>query len=155
MPHRTMPDFFNFAQTDEHCCKWAPIIWQDKTGTVLGATDHDLASLKDDSVWWRTPMFLRDDEIVFCLASIAFKDSPGGCHFVSKRGVTHHSGCKAFFACKGQFVGKDSARQECNYAHEAIPKMQYKGESQNWGWDKHYKNFTLTFKSLMSGRRLV
>ena len=45
MPHRTMPDFFNFAQTDEHCCKWAPIIRQDKTGTVLGAPDHELANI--------------------------------------------------------------------------------------------------------------
>ena len=26
IPHRTMPDFFDFAQMDEHCHKWAPII---------------------------------------------------------------------------------------------------------------------------------
>ena len=86
-------------------------------------------------------MFLRDDEIVFRLASIAFKDSPGGCHFVSKRGVIHTIGRKAFFACKGQFVGKDSARRECDYARKAIAKMQYEGESRNWGWDKHCEKF--------------
>ena len=50
IPHRTMPDFFDFAQMDEHCCKWAPIIRQDKTGTVLGAPDHELANIKDDSI---------------------------------------------------------------------------------------------------------
>ena len=110
MPHRTMPDFFDFAQTDEHCRKWAPIIRRDKTATVLGAPDHELANIEDDCVQWGTPMFLHGDEIVFHLASIAFKDSAGGCHFVSKRGVTHHSGRKAFFACKGKLVGKDSAR---------------------------------------------
>ena len=31
MPHRTMPDFFDFAQTDEHCRRWAQIIRRDKT----------------------------------------------------------------------------------------------------------------------------
>ena len=111
-----MPDFFNFAQTDEHCHRWALIIRCDKTGMVLGAPDHELANIEDDSVRWQTPMFLCDDEIVFHLASIAFKDSPGGCHFVSKRGVSHHSGRKAFLACKGKFMGKDFARRECDYA---------------------------------------
>ena len=77
---------------------------------VFGAPDHELANMEDDSVRLRTPMFLCNDEIVFCLASIAYKDSPGECHFMSKRGVSHHSGRKAFFACKGQFVDKDSAR---------------------------------------------
>ena len=61
-------------------------------------------------------MFLCDDEIVFHLASIDSKDSLGGCHFVSKCDMTHHSGHKAFFACKGQFVGKDSACREYDYA---------------------------------------
>ena len=109
MPHKTMPNFFDFAQTDEHCCRWVLIIRRDKTGMVLGVPDHELANIEDDSDQQCTTMFLRNDEIVFCLASIAFKDSPGGCHFMSKRGVSHHSGRKAFFACKGQFVGKNSA----------------------------------------------
>ena len=60
---------------------------------------------------------------------------------MSKRVVTHHSGRKAFFACKGQFVGKDSARRECDYAREEIAKMQYEGESRNRGWDKHCEKF--------------
>ena len=140
-PTKTMPDFFDFAQTDEICRRWAPIIVGNRAGTVFGAPDHDLARIEDDVVLYRTPMFLRDDEIVFRLASVAFKDSPGGCHFVNKRGVIHHSGRKAFFACKGQFVGKDSARRECDYAREAIAKMQYEGESRNWGWDKHCEKF--------------
>ena len=101
-----MPDFFDFAQMDKHCCKWAPIIRQDRTGTVLGAPDHELANIEDDCVKWRTPMFLRNDEIVFRLASIAFKDSLGGCHFVSKRGVTQHSGCKASLPAKDNLWGR-------------------------------------------------
>ena len=83
-----MPDFFDFAQMDEHCHKWTPIIRCDKTGTVLGAPDHELANIEDDSVRWQTPMFLWDDEIVFCLASIAFKDSPGGPFCVLERCYT-------------------------------------------------------------------
>ena len=109
MPHRAMPDFFDFAQMDELCCRWALIIRRDKTSTVLGVPDHELANIEDDSVRWRMPMFLCVDEVVFHLASITFKDSPGGCHFLFRRGVSHHSGRKAFFARKGQFVGKDSA----------------------------------------------
>ncbi len=101
IPHRTIPDFFDFAQMDNHCCKWALIIMHDKKTKVAWATDHDLARYEDESDYGRTPIFLCDDEIVFHLASIAFNDSPGGCHFVSKKGVTHHGGCQAFFACKG------------------------------------------------------
>ena len=84
MPHRTMSDFFDFAQTDENCCKWAPIIRQDKAANVLCAPDHELANIEGDSAKWRMPMFLRNDKIVFCLTIMAFKDSLGGCHFVSK-----------------------------------------------------------------------
>ena len=47
----------------------------------------------------RTDTFGRDDEIVFQIAHIAFKDSPGECDFVPN-------------ACKGQFVGIITAQQE-------------------------------------------
>ncbi len=30
---------------------------------------------------------------------------------------------------------------KCNLAREMIHKMQYKGESQNWNWDKHCEKF--------------
>ena len=75
MPTKTMPGFFDFVQTDEICRRWAPIIVRGHAAMVFGAPDHDAARIEDDVVLYRTPMFLRDDEIVFRLASIAFKDS--------------------------------------------------------------------------------
>ncbi len=79
-PDKTMPDFFDFAQTDETCRRWAPIIVHDQNANVFGATAHELARIEDDVVRHRTPMFLHNDEIVFCLSSISFKDSSGVCH---------------------------------------------------------------------------
>ena len=85
----------------------------------------------------QTDTFWHDDEIVFLLAHVAFKDSPGESHFVSKKAMKHHSSHQAFFVCKGQFVGIDTAQQECDLVLEMIQKMQYKRESQNWNWDMY------------------
>ena len=56
-----------------------------------------------------TDTFHCDDEIVFQLARVAFKDSHGECHFVPKKDMKYHSSFQVFFACKGQFVGINTA----------------------------------------------
>lgn len=52
----------------------------------------------------KTDNFCRDNEMVFQLASVAFKDSSGNCHFDPKKGMKRHSSHQSFFACKGQFL---------------------------------------------------
>lgn len=61
--------------------------------------------------------------------------------FCPKESAKHHSGRQAYFACKGQFVGADTAQQECDLARDTISKMQYEGEPRNWGWNSHYTKF--------------
>ena len=51
------------------------------------------------------------------------------------------SGRQAYFACKGQFVGINTARLECDLAQDIIQKMRYEGESRSWNWDKHCSKF--------------
>ena len=51
------------------------------------------------------------------------------------------SGRQAYFACKGHFVGINTACLECDLPRDIIQKMQYVGESQSWNWDKHCSNF--------------
>jgi hypothetical protein len=70
-----------------------------------------------------------------------FANSPGEVHFIPKKGKVQHSGCQSYFACKGQFVGINTARLECNLKRDVIQKMHYKVESQNWNWDKHCAKF--------------
>jgi hypothetical protein len=75
------------------------------------------------------------------LAHAAFANSPGEIHFIPKRGKTLQSGRQAYFACKGQLVGINTARLKCDLARDIIQKMQYEGESQSWNWDKHCFKF--------------
>ena len=89
----------------------------------------------------RSDVFRRDNPIVFHLARIAFADSPGEVHFIPKKGKVQQSGHQSYFACKGQFVGINTARLECNLVQDVIQKMRYEGESQNWNWDKHCTKF--------------
>ena len=65
-------------------------------------------------------MFKHDDIIVFHLMCLAFADLPGGIHFIPKKGKGLQSGCEAYFACKGQFVGINTALLESNLANEVI-----------------------------------
>ena len=60
-PTKTMPDFFDFAQTDEICRRWAPIIVGNQAGTVFGTPDHDLARIEDDVVIYRTFLLNTSD----------------------------------------------------------------------------------------------
>jgi hypothetical protein len=86
-------------------------------------------------------VFRHDDAIVFQLARIVFADSPGEVHFIPKKGKVQQSGRHSYFACKGQFVGINTARLECDLARDVIQKMHYEGESQNWDWDNHCTKF--------------
>ena len=86
-------------------------------------------------------MFRRDDAIVFHLACITFADSPGEVHFIPRKGGVQLSGHAAYFACKGQFVGINTARLECDLARNVIQKMRYEGESRSWNWNKHCTKF--------------
>ena len=85
--------------------------------------------------------FRPDDAIVFQLASVAFKDSLGECHFIPQKGKRLQSCRKAYFVCKGQFVGIHTACQEGNQARKVISKMQHEGKSCQWNWDKHCTKF--------------
>ncbi len=63
---------------------------------------------------------------MFALARLAFKDSPGECQFVSKKGKHLQSRQEAYIACKGWFVGMNTAKQECDMVGGVIAKVQYK-----------------------------
>ena len=89
----------------------------------------------------RNDVFRHNNAIVFQLARIAFADLPGEVHFIPRKGKVQQSGRQSYFACKGQFVGINTARLECNLARDVIQKMRYEGESQNWNWDKHCTKF--------------
>ena len=86
-------------------------------------------------------VFCRDNAILFQLACIAFSDSTGEVHFIPKKGKVQQSGHQSYFACKGQFMGIDTACLECDLVRDVIKKMRYEGESQNWNWDKHCTKF--------------
>lgn len=75
------------------------------------------------------PYFPPRGVLVFLLAYIAFANSHGEVHLIPKKGKGLQSGCWAYFACKGQFVGINTAHLECDLAHEVIQKMQYEEES--------------------------
>ena len=81
------------------------------------------------------------DATIFQLECVAFMDSLGGCHFILQKDKRLQSGCKAYFTCKGHFVGIHNACQECNQACEFVSNTQYEGESCQWNWDKHCTKF--------------
>ena len=62
--------------------------------------------------------------------------SGGGVHFIPKKGKGLQC-CEAYFACKGQFVGINTAQLECDLACEVIQKMCDEGKSRSWNQDKH------------------
>ena len=137
-----MPDFFRFEESDYHCRRMAPIADPLYENTVRGANESLLAEYESGKYAdRRSDSFRRDDAIVFALARIAFKDSPGECHFVPRKGKRLQSGREAYIACKGQFVGINTARQETDMAREIMSKMQYEGESRNWDWNRHCAKF--------------
>ena len=68
-------------------------------------------------------------------------DSPGEIHVVPKKGRALQSSRQAYFACKGQFVGVNTAHIECDLWSDIIQKMCYEGESRSWNWDKHCLKF--------------
>lgn len=86
----------------------------------------------------RANAFQCDDPIAFQLARVAFKDSPGECHFIPQKGKRWPQG---ILSHKGQFVGIHTACQGCNQAHEIILKMHDQGKSHQWNWDKHCAKF--------------
>ena len=137
-----MPDFFKFEESDYQCRRLAPILDPEYEGTVRSAApplvaEYEAGKYADR----RSHSFRRDDAIVFQLARVAFKDSPGEVHFIPRKGKQLQSGRAAYFACKGQFVGIHTARQETDLARDVISKMQYEGESRQWNWDKHCAKF--------------
>ena len=107
------PDFFKFEETDHICRSHAPIV---------SFQDHQHLKCNDEKIiaeWEtgsrshrRSDVFRRDDAIVFHLARVAFADSPGEVHFIPRKGRVQPSGRQSYFACKGQFVGINTACQE-------------------------------------------
>ena len=137
-----MPDFFRFEESDYHCHRMAPIIDPMFENTVCGANESLLANNESGKYADRhSDSFRHDDVIVFALAQLSFKDSPGECHFVPRKGRRLQSGREAYITCKGQFVGINTAWQETDMAREIMSKMQYEGESCNWDWNRHCAKF--------------
>jgi hypothetical protein len=132
------PDFFKFKETDHQCRIHAPIVPIDDQHHLKCDDEKVIAEWESGSrADRRSDVFRRDDAIVFHLACIAFADSPGEVHFIPKKGKVQQSGRQSYFACKGQFVGINTARLECDLAQDVIQKMRYEGESRSWNWDKH------------------
>ena len=95
-----MPDFFWFEELDYHCRRMAPIVDPDYEDTVCTAPEGLLVEYESHKYTdRRSDTFCRDDVIVFALAQIAFKDSPGKCHFVPRNGKHLQSGRAAYIAC--------------------------------------------------------
>jgi hypothetical protein len=109
----------------------------------LRCSDNKVLAKWDSGSWAnrRSDLFHRDDATVFQWTCILFADSPGKVHFIPRKGKVQQSGRQSYFACKGQFVGINTACLECNIARDVIQKMHYEGESQNWNWDKHCTKF--------------
>ena len=136
------PDFFKFEETDHRCRVHAPIVPFDEAHHLCCSDEKVLAEWESGSRSnRRSDVFRRDDAIVFQLARIAFADSPGEVHFIPRKGKVQQSGRQSYFACKGQFVGINTARLECDLARDVIQKMRYEGESRNWNWDRHCTKF--------------
>jgi hypothetical protein len=136
------PDFFKFEETDRQCLVHAPIIPHDECHLLRCSDDKVLAEWESGSrSYRRSYVFRHDDAIVFQLARIVFADSSREVHFIPRKGKVQQSGRQSYFACKGQFVGINTARFKCDLAQDVIQKMRYEGESRNWNWDKHCTKF--------------
>ena len=136
------PDFFKFEMCDYYCRTLAPIVPFEEAHHLRCSDEKVIAEWESGNrSTHRSDVFRRDDAIVFHLARIAFADSPGEVHFIPRKGRVHPSGRAAYFDCKGQFVGINTARLECDLARDVIQKMRYEGESRSWNWDKHCTKF--------------
>ena len=136
------PDFFAFEETDHRCRTMAPIVpWEESQHLKCNDPKVTAEWEAGNRSNRRSDVFRRDDAIVFQLARIAFADSPGEVHFIPKKGKVQQGGRQSYFACKGQFVGINTARLECDLARDVIQKMRYEGESRSWNWDKHCTKF--------------
>ena len=100
------PGFFQFKEMDvnSHCFVQ---IFSDRDNYQVWTKNLTLLAQRETgnkSRTW-TDTFCHDDEIVFQLAHVPFKDSPGECYFVPKKDSKHHSGCQALIDFTGQFLG--------------------------------------------------
>ena len=103
--HNPFSDFFQVADTDFNSRRFVLVVSDQDNYHVLTKNPAMLAQWETgNKSGTQTDMFCRDDELVFQLAHVAFKGSPGECHLAPK-GAKHHSGHQAFFACMGQFFG--------------------------------------------------
>ena len=108
--YNAFPDFFQADEANYNSQRFARIVSEQDNYMVRTKNPTTLSQWEiGNKSGERTDTFCHDDDIVFQLARVAFKDSPGECHFVPKKGAKHHSGRQAFFACKGQFVGINTA----------------------------------------------
>ena len=136
------PDFFKLEMCDYYCRTMAPIVPFEEAHHLRCSDEKVIAQWESGNrSTHRSDVFRRDDAIVFHLARVAFADSPGEVHFIPRKGRVQPSGRAAYFACKGQFVGINTARLECDLARDVIQKMRYEGESRSWNWDKHCTKF--------------
>jgi hypothetical protein len=127
------PDFFCFQETNYICRNFMHIVPRNDTVHLVCDDPRVRAEWENGSCSsHRSDTFHQDDAIVLQLAWVAFADSPGEIHFTPKKGKQLQSGRQAYFACKGQFVGVNTAFLKCDLARNIIQKMQYEGESWSW-----------------------
>ncbi len=86
--HNSFPDFFQVDKTNFRSHHFAQIVLDQDNYHIQTNNPTMLAQWEtgNKSKTW-TDRFCCDDEIVFQLAHVAFKDSPGECHFVPKKGA--------------------------------------------------------------------
>jgi hypothetical protein len=115
------PDFFKFKETDHRCCVNAPIVPHNEFHHLPCSDEKVLAEWQSGSqANCRSNVFRRNDAIVFQLARIAFANSPGEVHFIPRKGKVQQSGRQSYFACKGQFVGINTACLKWDLARDVI-----------------------------------
>jgi hypothetical protein len=106
--------FFKLDGTDWYCCMFVEIIPWDDTHHLKTNDEKVLAQWGSDIyVHCRCDVFKHDNTIVFNSACVCFADLPGEIHYIPKKGQGLQSGHEAYFACKGQFVGINTAQLEC------------------------------------------
>ena len=146
------PDFFRLEETDCICRNFTSIVSQNDEVHLRCDDPKVKADWENrNRSMCRSDTFRRDDAIVLQLARAAFADSPGEIHFIPKRGKTLQSGRQAYFACKGQFVGINTARLECDLTRDIIQKMRYEGSHKVGIGISTVPSFMLRSKWLMKG----
>jgi hypothetical protein len=146
------PDFFCLQETYYICRNITQIVPCNDVVHLVCDDQSVCAEWENSSCLSpQSDTFHQHDTIVFQLVLIAFADSSREIHFIPKKGKTLQSGRQAYFACKGQFIGVNTARLKCDLVGDIIQKMCYTKGSQGVGTGTSTApSFTQRFALLMN-----